>query len=160
MPRMTSAPRPPVARPVAPTKSTPRHYTPSPAPRPGAGERGRRSVARPGGRRVQATALQHVGAVHARGRDANQQLAYARLRHLALRGAQHLGRPGLSDLDRDHVLWNHRAPNGPVTRRCASTPLALAPLSRPAAAAFPVRTPRDDHSAPGASRPAARAPRA
>src|SRR5437016_11629897 len=30
----------------------------------------------------------HVGAVHARSRDANQQLAYARLRHLALRGAR------------------------------------------------------------------------
>src|SRR5207244_8512845 len=60
-------------------------------------------------------------AVHARGRDTNQQLACGRLRHLALRGAQHLGRPGLSDLDGDHVLWNHGAPNGPVTRRCPST---------------------------------------
>src|SRR6266581_2749745 len=67
-----------------------------------AGELEARYVGRPWRNRIVAHALQHVGAVDAGCRDADQYFAGPGLRNGARSGLEHLGLPRLGDLDRAH----------------------------------------------------------
>ena len=49
-------------------------------------------------------ALEHVGTVHPRRGDADQQLARPRPRHGSLLGNEYLGTAGLADRDGGHAL--------------------------------------------------------
>ncbi len=61
------------------------------------------------GRRVEALALEHVGAIDPGGRDLDQHLARTRLRHGTRARHQHFGSAGRCGLDRGHGLWQHRS---------------------------------------------------